>query len=266
MKARTLLIAGIAILLATAESKPGVGQQQQTAATANESVYILAELTQSLNGKKLKPGDQIKAEVSQDVLWHGRIIIPVESKLLGYVTEVQTRGSDAPSRLGIVFDKVVLKHHEELEVQGVVHALSPAVLRHLRVDDPDPMMPPVMMQSGARIPSTSSPRSSSPGPAPQLGIPPSASGTAPATPLSGGILTGNIAAGPVAEWRDLNSGRNSGHLSVGMPQGVFGLKGLSLTQGSSQSTPGPVITSVAQDVKLDYGTQVLVKVAGIPPR
>src|SRR5215471_9280216 len=120
MKTRTLAIVGIAVLLASAGSKYSFAQQTeppaapQATGTANEPAYILAEFTQSLNGKKLKAGDRIKAEVSQDVLSHGRIIIPVESKLLGYVTEVKTRGSDSESRLGIVFDKVVLKHHQEL--------------------------------------------------------------------------------------------------------------------------------------------------------
>ena len=49
-------------------------------------------------------------------------------------------------------------------------------------------------------------------------------------------------------------------MSAGMPLGVFGIKGLSLTPGPSSSTPGPVIVSNATDVKLEDGTQVLLKI------
>src|SRR5258708_10869870 len=105
--------------------------------------YVLAEFTGSLNVKKLKPGDRVKAMVTQDVLSHGRIIIPEESKLLGHVTEVKARGQeDTESRLGIVFDKVLLKHHEAMDFQGVVQALAPPVLRKSKVDEPDPMIFP----------------------------------------------------------------------------------------------------------------------------
>src|SRR5262245_20118449 len=56
---------------------------------ASQVSYILAEFTQSLNAKKLKPGDAIKAQVSQDVLAHGKIVIPADSTLVGHVTEVK---------------------------------------------------------------------------------------------------------------------------------------------------------------------------------
>ncbi len=45
-----------------------------------------------------------------------------------------------------------------------------------------------------------------------------------------------------------------------MPQGVFGLKGLSLSTAPSPSTPGPVIVSNTENVKLDSGTQILLHV------
>src|SRR6266567_3582037 len=107
--------------------------------------YILAEFNGNLDAKKLKPGDRIKAEVTQDVLSHGKIVIPIESKLVGHVTEVKARsGEDPESRLGLVFDKVLLKHHQELDFQGVIQALSPPALRRSKVDEPDQMLPPAV--------------------------------------------------------------------------------------------------------------------------
>src|SRR5262249_866059 len=56
-----------------------------------------------------------------------------------------------------------------------------------------------------------------------------------------------------------NSARNQS-LSMGMRQGVFGLKGLSLSTETNRQTPGPVIVSKVADVKLESGTQMLLKV------
>src|SRR5512140_972887 len=62
--------------------------------------YMLVELSKSLKANKLKVGDKVKAEVSQDVLSHGKVIIPVETQLVGHVTEVSARDSAHPeSRL-----------------------------------------------------------------------------------------------------------------------------------------------------------------------
>src|SRR5262249_56050197 len=101
--------------------------------------FIVVELSDSLNAKKLKPGDKVKAQVSQDVLAHGRVLIPAESKLLGHVTEANGRSENEESRLGLVFDKILLKHHEELNMRGVVRTEAPPVVRS-RMDEPDAMM------------------------------------------------------------------------------------------------------------------------------
>ena len=52
-------------------------------------------------------------------------------------------------------------------------------------------------------------------------------------------------------------------MSIGMPQGVTGLKGLSLSSAPSASTPGPVIVSSTDNVKLDSGTQILLHVLSV---
>jgi hypothetical protein len=49
-------------------------------------------------------------------------------------------------------------------------------------------------------------------------------------------------------------------MSIGMPLGVRGLKGLSLSTVPSASTPGPVIVSNTDNVKLESGTQILLHV------
>jgi hypothetical protein len=257
-----------------ADPKPGqtsgapetsVAAQTQTVPVATEkfSFNILAEFSGGLNVKKLKAGDKIKARVAQDVLWKGKIIIPEDSKLVGHVTEVKQRGPiDPESRLGVVFDRVLLKHHKELDFQGVIQTLSPPAPRRSKVDEPDQMLPP----------STMTVNQNSGGP---MGASPTARGSSSSSASQKSVSIATMPAG-VPVYTEANPGSNPGNavgsasppgtipepkpMSAGMPRGVFGIKGLTLTPGPSASTPGPVIISNATDIKLEDGTQVLLKV------
>jgi biotin carboxyl carrier protein len=223
--------------------------------------YILVELSKPLKAKNLKVGDKVKAEVSQDVLSHGKVIIPIETKLLGHVTEVSVRDSTHPeSRLGIVFDRILLKHFHDIDFEAVVQTVSQPVIRRSHVDEPSQMLPPSML-GGA-------PRSAPTGP--------SGRGTSNRNP--GGVSGGGAASASLATFQApitvkqspsthvdssgalLETAATGKPMSIGMPQGVFGLKGLSLSTGPSASTPGPVIISNTDNVKLDPGTQILLQV------
>src|SRR5690242_2139872 len=77
---------------------------------------IVAEFAGSLNVKKLKPGDKVKAVLAQDLIAGGRLVAKYGSKVIGHVTEVKKRSQNDPeSRLGVVFDKILLKKHQELD-------------------------------------------------------------------------------------------------------------------------------------------------------
>lgn len=244
------------------------GQIDGTSSPANLSFHILAEFTGSLNAKKLKPGDTVRAEVTQDVLSHGKIIIPVESKLVGHVTEVKIRRTDDPeSRLGIVFDKVLLRHHREMDFRGILQALSPPAPRRSKVDEPDQMLPPSVMvpgQSSGNGPmggASSRGSSGSGGPTKTMSVATMPAGAPLYVDGTPGSNAGNSAGANNA--KPLSATSESKPMSVGMPFGVFGLKGLSLSAGASAGTPGPVILSRAGDVKLENGTQVLLRVTDI---
>src|SRR5215475_11728798 len=159
MKSYSLLVIAILFLCASV----GHSQQQNNSAVDQGSpvvspapasevrtmFFIVAELTDSINARKLKVGDKVKAEVTQDVVAKGKILIPVESRLIGHVTEAQARtDKDHPSRLGIVFDKIVFKHHHELQFTGILRRLAAPLPQRSRVDEPDQMMPPTMLGVG----------------------------------------------------------------------------------------------------------------------
>jgi hypothetical protein len=225
--------------------------------------YMLVELSNTLKAKKLKVGDKVKAEVAQDVLSHGKVIIPVETKLVGHVTEVSPRDSTHPeSRLGIVFDRILLKHFRDIDFEAVVQAVSQPALRRSRVDEPSQMLPPSMVGGVSRD---------------SMATPTGRGGTSSASnrPTGGGAGSASLSTfqTPITVKQSPSTHVDSSAallvtetastgkpMTVGMPQGVFGLKGLSLSTARSASTPGPVIVSNTEDVKLDSGTQILLQV------
>jgi hypothetical protein len=233
--------------------------------TQSKGSYMLVELTRGLTAKKLKPGDKVKAEVAQDVVSHGKVIIPVETELIGHVTEVCPHDSaNQESRLGIVFDRIVLKHFRDINFQAVVQAVAPPAPRPSRVDQPSQMLPPSMIV-GARDNGT----------APVGGMNSAAARRGQASTSSNASMSqasstttfpssitvkqspSNHADGSSAQ---LETTPGGSPMSIGMPLGVRGLKGLSLSTAPSASTPGPVIVSNTDNVKLESGTQILLHV------
>lgn len=231
------------------------------AAGLAQGTTLLAEFSHSLNVKKLKPGDKIKATLDQDLIIGGKVLAKPESKLLGHVTEVKTKdGENGESRLGVVFDKILLKHHQELDFQAVVQALAPPAPRRSRVDEPDQMMPPPMV-TGASVNTNGGTRGAN-----------TSSNSSRMTNTAGILATTSTGAGQVAVGS--TPGSNPGNMSTvhvamtnnqpmsggaGM-HGVFGLKNLALTTSSDSTTPGPVIVSTKSNVKLETGTQIVLLV------
>jgi len=101
-------------------------QAADTPALEDGSI-LYAELSKTVDAKKAKAGDPVTAVLLADVLSHGKIVARRDSKLVGHVTEAQPHSKDNPeSRLGIVFDKVILKGGQEIAFASVLIALRPA--------------------------------------------------------------------------------------------------------------------------------------------
>lgn len=212
------------------QSKPETGKSEADARKANEPSFrpgsgtiIVVELTKALSTKKVTNGDRVDAIVTQDLLYQGKVVIPSNAKVLGHVTEVKPADKEDPeSRLGMVFDKIVLRDGREMPFQrpAIIEALAPQ-MRLVRTADQNVADLPIKLQRGQP---------------------------------SGDAMT--HAVGPETR---INGGVNitsTGALS-GSARGVIGLKGLAL------SSPGPdtsVVVSSKGDVKLDYGTQMVLRV------
>jgi hypothetical protein len=105
--------------------------QAQQAANAqgglDDGSILYAELSKTVDAKKAKAGDPVSAVLLADVLSHGKIVARRDAKLVGHVTEAQPHSKDTPeSRLGIIFDKLIVKGGQEIPFVSVLMALSPA--------------------------------------------------------------------------------------------------------------------------------------------
>jgi hypothetical protein len=105
-------------------------QAAQTAGTPGgleDGSILYAELSKTVDAKKAKAGDPVTAVLLANVLSHGKIVARRDSKLVGHVTEAQPHSKDNPeSRLGMVFEKVILKGGQEIPITSVLMALRPA--------------------------------------------------------------------------------------------------------------------------------------------
>jgi hypothetical protein len=217
---------------------------------------VVAELNHSVDAKKVKPGDLVKATVTQDVLLRGKIVIRRGSKLVGHVTQTKPWSKDdQESRLGMVFDKAVLKGGGEIDFVAALRALAPGVREDL-VDKPDPMIPSGLGGMG---------QSNNPQPINNGGSSRGRASTNPATSNTNTNNTTNQAAQaaqmstatPVTTTKGGPAPSDFGVMGGGS-RGIFGLPGLHLS--TEPGGRGSILSSTSHNVRLDSGTQMVIQV------
>jgi hypothetical protein len=184
---------------------------------------IVAELTRPLEARKLKVADLVESGVTQDLLYQGKIIVPRGARVIGHVTEVMPSSKEQPqSRLGIVFEKIVLKDKRELSFQypAVIVAVA-APIRRGAVPTTRPDEMPVQMQKGR---------------------------------TTGGAIIDALDNN--ASLAGANMPSTTGVIS-GANRGVIGLKGLGLEPAGPN---GSVIVSSKGEVKLASQIQLIIRV------
>jgi len=123
---KAIIVAGLLALSSGAYALQAA-QTADAQGGLEDGSMLYAELSKTVDAKKAKAGDPVSAVLIADVLSHGKIVARRDSKLVGHVTEAQAHSKDTPeSRLGIVFDKVLLKGGQEIPFVSVLMALSPA--------------------------------------------------------------------------------------------------------------------------------------------
>jgi hypothetical protein len=200
---------------------------------------IPAELSKSLDAKKAKPGDKVEAKTTMDMLSHGKIVIPRNSKIEGHVTSAKPHTKESPqSELGIAFDRIRMKDTGELPMQAAIQAIAPPI----RMDNTAAAAAAGM---GAPVPSQSSP-TSGPG-----NTGPGGMGSA----NSQGAAPGSVGQAPPMGSRETGSAGPSGVLAP-EAKGAVDMKDATLTSAKEAN----VIASNSKNVKLDGGTQMMLRV------
>ena len=222
-----------------AANPPAANPANQPAASGakrivfNPGTLIPAELSKSIDAKKAKLGDPTIAKIPTDLGSNGNVVIPRGSKLMGHVTDAQPRNGDSGSRLGIAFDKIVLKNGDEVPVHAVIQAMGAAPSLVPTEGDTGGAGAPAQpaggtAPSGGRTPGGMQGNNSVPTGSAQAAD----SGTAQSTPAAGGGLTANS-------------------------HGVVGIKDVTLAP-TANAAQGSVLTSDRHNVHLDSGTQMVV--------
>lgn len=189
---------------------------------------IPVQLAKSIDAKKAKQGDEVVAKVTQDLRSNaGTVIVPKDTKVLGHVIQAQARGKEQKeSQVAIAFDKAVLKNGEQVQMPMSIQAIIAPPGRN-----------PANGDAGAEQ-SSGYPRGAGAG---SMGgaVRPAAGGPAPASTPAGSPeqqapITGNT-------------------------QGVVGIPNLKL-QAAPDPAQGSVVSSEKNNVKLDDGTVLLLRV------
>lgn len=222
------------------------GNVNGSSASLSNGTNVQAELTKSLDAKKTKVGDEVAARVTQDVKSNGQVMVKKGSKLVGHVTDVKTRSQgESESRLGIAFDRAVLKDGQQIAFNAVVQALAPPVSAVAGADEAG------AIGGGAQPPAPTG-----------GGTPGGSMGSGPVGAIGStvGRTVGNTAGTVTGAASGTVNG--AGGVLNGNSRGVIGFQGLTLNAAASGSTQGSVISSNSRNVKLDSGTQMVLQVNG----
>jgi hypothetical protein len=110
---------------------------------------VVVELLRPVDAKKSSVGDQVECVVRQDLLFKGKIIVPRDSRAIGHITEAVAYTKEHSSRLGMLFEKIILKDKTELPFQypAVIEAVA-SPIQHTVVPTSRLDQMPVQMEKG----------------------------------------------------------------------------------------------------------------------
>lgn len=209
-------------------TKPVAGAPTAAQASAGNPDNVLRGtfptiLVKPLDSKKLKEGDVVACQTTGALHTKTGLLIPSGSKVIGHITQAQARSKgDSASTLAFAFDKIEVMKGKELPMKGILQAVGPSL-------------------GGNSGPDT--------GPGGGLGMGGhggNATDTATvAAPSNAGV------AGPNSGVHPLNP-TGSRPILISDSQGVLGLKDLEMSKDSVLSSPG-------KEVKLDSGSQILIR-------
>jgi hypothetical protein len=237
-KLHTLALVALGLMLPCigfADDPAEAGVKFEFGATVN------AVLSDTVDARKNKPGDTVRAKTSEDVKAAGVVVIPRGSKLVGHITEAQLAAkANEQSRLGLVFDRAELKDGQQIPLHAGFYALAArAGAFSDRASSLDGGFGGGFGGGSAAVGNMVSAASTTPSDdASELG--PRRSRQEELKPSPGAI-----------------GGLNSGGTLYASSRGVFGLEDVSLEPNTVPSSASSVILANARTVRLISGTRTL---------
>ena len=211
----------------------------QSASGSNQPAVstIFAIVVKRIDTKSASLNEGLTLRTISDVVVNGIVVIPSGSRVVGRIVELATKGKGSDqSILAIVIDKAILESGREITLQGIIAAVAAPPDSALSSDPTYGMMhsnEPKMIGTG-------------PGAAPRPGeLSPS---------------------GKVESTATLGTARINGEMRKGLllnteSQGAIGFSGLMLSWRLTAPPAVTVFSSNRKEIKLDAGTQVLLRVA-----
>ena len=206
---------------------------------------IPVELTKTVDAKKAKAGDEVVAKVTQDMKTNsGEVLVPKDTKVVGRVTEAQARNKEQKeSEVGIAFDRAVMKDGGEMQMPMSIQAII-----------------------GPQNNSPQNNQNSTAGGTGYGSEPRAGTGTTSNSGRGGG--TGGSAPGPTpspsaaagSAPSDAQGGTSPRPPITAQTEGVIGISDLKLTSTAPAANQGSVVSSEKNNVKLESGTFMLLRV------
>lgn len=200
---------------------------------------VFAILTRSVESKSAAVGQELNLRTISEIVVDGQVIIPLGSRLVGHVVEVITKGKDEPqSRLSIVIDKAIKPEGAEINLQAIIAAIAAPQNNSLSSDPTYGMM------------HSNEPK--------MIGASPGGAAS------TGGLSSGSKASSTAAVATANIKGKMDEPLILNQDsQGAVGYEDLSLSWHLVAPTPVTLFSSKGKNVKLETGTQMLLRMA--PP-
>lgn len=202
---------------------------------------IPVQLTKTVDAKKAKTGDEVVAKVTQDLRTAtGEVLMPKDTKVIGHVTGAQARNKEQKeSELAISFDHAVLKDGNSVQLPMSIQA--------------------VIGQQNNNNGGQSAPAGTYGGASPNTGGGMPAGGAGRTGSMGGSPPAPTPSAGGMAPPPPDENNPPSHPVINAQTQGVVGISDMTL--GSAQSPDqGSLMTSEKNNVKLESGTMLLLKV------
>lgn len=125
MKTTVVLVTLGFMLPCTGGAQDNAGQSAPQGVKFEFGTTLNSVLSDTVDARKCKPGDPVKAKTSEDVKAGGIVVIPRGAKLIGHVTEAQPAAkAGEQARLGVVFDRADLKDGRQIPLHTTFYALA----------------------------------------------------------------------------------------------------------------------------------------------